>query len=141
MADEPQFRAIVEDDPAYRETIEDAQATLPQFRALLRLPGEANSLVCVRTRLTVGATSALVWLMVIQQNRAGFATSAFEVPPELAGIAIGARFEVASADVVDWMYNLDGILYGGYSLRYQRAQLPEDQRAWFDERIGVTEYG
>ena len=140
MADEPQMPATPEDDPENVQTVADAQATLPQFRALLRLPGEANSLVCVRTRLTVGEVSAVAWLMVIQQNRAGFAASVIEVPPGMTGIEIGARVEVASADVLDWMYNLAGILYGGYSLRHQRAQLPPDEQGWFDERIGVTEY-
>ena len=127
-------------EPEDQAFIAEAQETLPQFRALLRLPGEANSLVCVRTRLTVGGTSALVWLMVIQQTPTGFTTSVFEIPPELTGLAVGDRFDVASADVLDWMYNLAGILYGGYSLRQQRAQLDPAEQAWFDERIGVTEY-
>ena len=123
-----------------RATVRDAQETLPEFRALLRLPGEANALVAVKARLTAGATSAEVWLMVIQQNRAGFATSLIEAPPELAGAQVGDRHEVASADVLDWMYNMGGILHGGFSLRHQRAQLDPAEQAWFDERIGVTQY-
>ena len=136
MADEARFVAGSED----RATVEDAQETLPAFRALLRLPGEANALVCVKTRLTVGARSALIWLLVIQATREGFATSVFEVAPELDGVQIGDRFDVASENVIDWMYNMGGILHGGYSLRAQRARLAPDEQAWFDERIGVTQY-
>ena len=140
MADEPQFMAIPETDPEYQRTILDAQETLPQFRALLRLPGEANALVCVKTRLTAGEASALVWLMVIKPTAGGFATSVFEIPREFEGIEIGDRIEVASEDVTDWMYNMDGLLHGGYSLRYQRAHLPPEKWGWFDEHIGVTQY-
>ena len=93
-----------------------------------------------KTRLTVGASAALVWLMVIRQTRAGFVAAAFEVPPALGEVAVGDRFDVAAEDVLDWMYNMDGILYGGYSLRQQRAALTPDQQLAFDERIGVTEY-
>lgn len=126
--------------PADDRTIEDARETLPQFRALLRLPGEANALVAIKTRLVVGGSAAVVWLMVIKQTRAGFVASAIEIPPELGVVAVGDRFDVVAADVLDWMYNMDGILYGGYSLREQRATLPPDQQPAFDERIGVTEY-
>ncbi len=36
---------------------------------------------------------------------------------------------------------MDGILYGGYSLRRQRAELAPEMQPAFDERIGVTQYG
>jgi len=140
MADEPQFMRIPEADPEYQRTILDAQETLPLFRALLRLPGEANALVCVKTRLTAGEASALVWLMVIKPTPSGFVTSVFEIPPEFEGIKVGDRIEVASEDVADWMYNMDGLLHGGYSLRHQRAHLPPEKREWFDEHIGAAQY-
>ena len=40
--------AITEGDPEFERTVRDAQETLPEFRALLRLPGEANALVCIK---------------------------------------------------------------------------------------------
>lgn len=140
MADAPQFMAIPEADPEYQQTILDAQETLPLFRALLRLPGEANALVCVKTRLTSGEASALVWLMLIKPTTDGFVSSVFEIPPDFEGIDVGDKIEVASKDVADWMYNMDGLLHGGYSLRYQRALLPPEKQEWFDEHIGVTQY-
>jgi hypothetical protein len=36
--------------------------------------------------------------------------------------------------------NENGLLRGGFSLRYQRARLPEEKRAWFDEYVGVKRY-
>ena len=129
-----------DDDSAYQRTIIDAQETLPEFRALLRLPGEANALVCIKTRLTDGDASANVWLLLIKPTKGGFFASVFEIPPEFKNIEINDRYEVADDDVVDWMYNMGGILHGGYSLRFQRSLLPPAQHAWFDERIGVTQY-
>lgn len=35
---------------------------------------------------------------------------------------------------------MDGLLHGGYSLRFQRSLLALDQHPWFDERIGVRQY-
>ena len=129
-----------DDDPAYQQTIVDAQETLPEFRALLRLPGEANALVCIKTKLTDGDASGYVWLLLIKPTKGGFFASVFEIPAEFKEIEINDRYEVADDDVVDWMYNMGGILHGGFSLRFQRSLLPPDQHAWFDERIGVTQY-
>ena len=140
MANDPQFMNIPADDPEYRQTILDAQESLPLFRALLRLPGEGNALVCIKTRLTVGEASAFVWLMVIKPTVDGFVASVFEIPPEFVGVKVGDKIEVASGDVTDWMYNMGGLLHGGYSLRYQRTHLAPDQQAWFDEHIGVKQY-
>ena len=129
-----------DDDPAYRQTIVDAQETLPEFRALLRLPGEANALVCIKTMLTVGEAAANVWLLIIKPTKGGFFASVFEIPGDFPDVEVNDRFEVADDDVLDWMYNMDGLLHGGYSLRFQRSLLPPDQHPWFDERIGVREY-
>ena len=129
-----------ENDPVYQQTIRDAQETLPEFRALLRLPGEANALVCVKTRLTDGAVSALVWLLLIKSTPEGFFASVFEIPPGFATIQIGDRFEIASEAVVDWMYNMGGIVHGGFSIRYLRDQLSPEHQATLDERVGATQY-
>ena len=114
--------------------------TIPEFRALLRLPGEANALVAVKTRLTDGDQAALVWLMLIKPTSRGFLASVFEIPPSFTTVQIGDKFEVPDAELSDWMYNMGGILHGGFSLRGQREQLPPEQRDAFDERIGVTQY-
>jgi uncharacterized protein YegJ (DUF2314 family) len=70
----------------------------------------------------------------------GFHASVFEIPPEFKGYREGDELEVPETAVVDWMVNRDGVLHGGFSLRYQRSLLPEGQRAEFDQHIGVLRY-
>ena len=42
--------------------------------------------------------------------------------------------------MIDWMINDEGTLYGGFTLRYQRAKLAPEERPAFDEHIGVVQY-
>lgn len=138
--DEPLFMAIRDSDPEFRQTVLDAQASLPNFRGLLRAPGSAECYPCVKTRLTAGKESAFVWLLVVRDTPNGFVGSVFEIPPEFRGIRVGDQVTVADAAVMDWMVNQSGTLQGGFSLRYQRSKLPPERRAWFDQHVGVSQY-
>ncbi len=132
--------AVRDSDPEFRQTVLDAQASLHEFRRLLRSPGSAQGYPCIKTRLTAGKEAAFVWLLVVRDTSAGFAATVFEVPPEFRGIQLGDQVTVSDAEVMDWMVNQSGTLRGGFSLRYQRSHLPPERRAWFDQHVGVTEY-
>lgn len=140
MADEPIFMAIRGSDPAFQQTVRDAQASLPEFRRLLKSEHAAQWYPCVKTRVTAGEESAFIWLSVVEVLPSGFVASVFEIPGEFEGIRVGDEIQVADTDVMDWMINRDGELLGGFSLRYQRSKLPPDKRAEFDEHVGVSKY-
>ena len=140
MADEPLFMAIRDTDPEFRQTVVDAQASLPEFRRMLRSPGSAEWYPCIKTKLTAGKEFAFVWLLVVRDATAGFVASVFEIPPEFKGMRVGDQVTVSDAEVMDWMVNQSGLLRGGFSLRYQRCKLPPERRAWFDQHVGVSEY-
>ena len=137
---EPLFMAIRDSDPEFRQTVLDAQASLPDFRRLLRSPDCADWYPCVKTRLTAGKETAFVWLLVVRDTADGFVASVFEIPPEFEGIAVGDHITVSDSEVMDWMVNQSGLLRGGLSLRFQRSKLPPERRAWFDQHFGVSEY-
>jgi uncharacterized protein YegJ (DUF2314 family) len=141
MADEPMFMAIRDSDPAFQQTVRDAQASLAEFRRHLLSERAAGWSPCVKTRVTAGQESAFVWLLVVQATPSGFVASVFEIPPEFEGLRVGDRLHVSDDEVMDWMVNQDGVLRGGFSLRHQRSLLPPEKHAWYDQYIGVSEYG
>lgn len=140
MADEPLFMAIRGSDPEFRQTVLDAQASLADFRLLLRQSGSAEWYPCIKTRLKDGKEKAFIWLLLVRDTTVGFVTTVFEIPPEFKGIRVGDEINVSDAEVMDWMVNRSGKLSGGFSLRYQRSKIPPEERASFDEHIGVSEY-
>src|SRR4051812_36172299 len=103
-------------------------------RGIIRAAGRS------KTRLVDGEESAFIWLLVIRTKGTGFVGSVFEIPPEFKSYRVGDEVEVPQEAVMDWMVNDEGVLHGGFSLRYQRSSLPKERRAWYDEHIGVTKY-
>ena len=140
MTDEPLFMALRDSDPAFQQTVRDAQASLAEFRRHLQSSQAAEWYPCVKTRLTAGKETAFVWLLVVGVTRSGFVASVFEIPPEFKGMQIGDEVQVSDNEVMDWMVNQNGVLHGGFSLRYQRSLLPPEKHAWYDQHIGVSEY-
>ncbi|HEX8472766.1 MAG TPA: DUF2314 domain-containing protein [Pyrinomonadaceae bacterium] len=140
MTDEPLFIAIRDSDPAFQQTVRDAQASLAEFRHYLQSSQAAEGYPCVKTRLTSGKETAFVWLLAVRATPSGFIASVFEIPPEFKGIQVGDMVEVSDDGVMDWMVNQNGVLHGGFSLRYQRSLLPPEKHAWYDQHIGVSEY-
>jgi uncharacterized protein YegJ (DUF2314 family) len=140
MADEPQFMAVSAEDPEYQRTIRQAQATLDDFRRLAASGREVGALTSFKTLVVDGDNRAFLWLSFSRVNGAHFVGKIAEIPGEFGGYRVGGSIEVTADAVTDWMVNENGVLHGGFSLRYQRSKLPEEKRAGFDDYIGVTRY-
>ncbi|MFO1066667.1 MAG: DUF2314 domain-containing protein [Pirellulales bacterium] len=136
----PRFDHVRSSDPAYQQTIRDAQKSIEQFRALLPSDGTARPDALIKTKLVDGDSSAFMWLNYTATDGDNFTAELFEVPDSLPSYTIGDRLVVSLTEVMDWMINENGRLTGGFSLRYNRARMSDSEKRDFDRHIGVTEY-
>lgn len=136
----PKFNQVSSEDPEYQQTIVDAQDTLDQFRAMLPDDGSPMPNAMVKTTIEEGENRAFMWLMNAVCDGDDFIAMFFEVPQNFTDYAEGDSLRIAAQDVMDWMVNDGGTLHGGYSIRYQRARIPEEERAEYDQYIGVARY-
>ena len=139
MGDEPIFMAVPRNDPEWQNTVLDAQRSLHVFRQLLRSECADDLYPNIKAVLDTGEDRAFIWLVVLEDLSTGFVTRAFELPPEFE-VFQDQETIVEDCDVKDWMVIQDGVLRGGYSVRYQRLKTPPSERAQFDARVGVTTY-
>lgn len=136
----PKFHQIRSSNADYQKTIQDACATLDRFRHMLPDDGTPRFDAMVKTEIIEGDNRAFMWLSNTRRSGSGFVAEFFEVPQTFTQRKPGDSLEIPEDAVLDWMINDNGVMYGGYSIRYQRSQLPEDERAEFDAYIGVTRY-
>lgn len=134
------FHHVRSSDAAYQQTIQDALDSISSFRKMLPSDGAPRNDALVKTELSDGDGKAFMWLNNVAIEGDNFSGELFEVPDVLSNYNIGDRLVVAVESLMDWMVNEEGRLTGGYSLRYHRAGLQDDDKADFDEHIGVTEY-
>ena len=136
----PRFDHVRSSDPAYQQTILEAQESIEQFRAMLPSDGTARPDALIKTKLVDGDHSAFMWLNSTATEGDNFTAELFEVPDTLPNFTLGHRYVVTPKELMDWMVNENGRLTGGFSLRYNRAKMTAPEQLDFDRHIGVTEY-
>jgi uncharacterized protein YegJ (DUF2314 family) len=136
----PKFNQVRSADPEYQKTILDAHASLDYFRNMLPDDGSPRWMAMVKTEVVEGDQRAFLWLANARKQGPNFIAEFFEVPAAFRKIRVGEECEVSAESLLDWMLNDAGVLHGGFSIRYQRAKLPEVERDAYDKYIGVMKY-
>lgn len=136
----PRYGRIQTSDPAYQQTIEMAQSTLDHLRNWFPETGGPLPFASIKAKAVDGDDEAVMWLKNVALEGDLFSAELFELPDSLPTSEIGDRFTISPSAVLDWMVNDDGVIYGGYSLRYQRDRMTDGEKAHFDQHIGATRY-
>lgn len=140
---QPEFMHLDPDTDGYQLALDLARESLQQFKeSLEHLPAE--DFACVKFYLPehLGADQgANIWLMSPFFEGDFCMARPFELPVEFEWIQVGQWLKLQESELLDWyiLYS-NGEMAGGYSLRYQRSKLNEQQQAEFDQRVGVTKF-
>lgn len=128
-----------QNDAGMESAIKQARKSVHEFRSLYKeLPTDYISPL-VKVLLTDNEYSVYVWLYVSNVSDISFEAELFEVPVEVTSYKAGDSFTITDEEIVDWMINDNGTLYGGYTLRYQRETMSDSEREAFDEHVGIKE--
>jgi len=138
--DEPLFMMLEHGAPEVVRAAKAARASLPLFRLLLPLCEAEEAYPLVRIFYDDGQCGLWLWLVVVKVEKEGFVAETFETPPSLPDLQPGTRLALKDSQIVDWMLNHAGTLYGGYSIRLQRSRLPRADQEKYDRYVGVTRY-
>jgi len=136
----PRFDQVRSSDPDYQQTILDARHFISRFREMLPADGTRRPEALIKTKLCDGENTAFMWLNNTAISGDAFTAELFEVPDTLPSHKIGMRYTVTLDELLDWMVNDNGRLSGGFSLRYHRERLADDEKLEYDEFIGVSVY-
>ena len=129
---------VQDTDPDYLATIETARKTLDVFRQLI--PHYDPAALMVKSKLIDSHGHAFVWLFEARATDTGFNAVLFEIPQSIPSFRVGDAVDIPNHEILDWMINDNGVLRGGFSLRYHRSRLNARERMEFDAHIGVVQY-
>lgn len=117
-----------------------AKETIADFRNKFSTIVQDDVYALIKTKLTDPRYSANMWLVVEELNDTGFIGRIFELPSEFVKYRVGQHLNIDEDDILDWMINFNGQLFGGYTLRVQRQTMSAVEQKQFDSHIGVVEY-
>ncbi len=135
---EPRFMVVGKTDPAFLKTIADAQASLPFFLSTYEAhQDKLGVFFAIKVPIQDGHSTARIWFAYRGMEGGLHLGKAFELPK---GLEQHDTVRVQAEAIEDWMVNDHGHLFGGFSIRLQRAMKAESERAAFDEYTGVKVY-
>jgi uncharacterized protein YegJ (DUF2314 family) len=139
-----------DDEPLYAfrspeslvEAVAKAKARLPAFQAALTGFTHRGAFHGVKVHFPHpdGQEGLHIWLRVNQYFADLYFSSLIERSPEFVGLKMDETKLVGDDEVEDWMILDRGTLFGGFSFRAIRDQMPEAERVAMDEHMGVTAY-
>ena len=148
--DEPIFTALSHKNAAMNAAFAQAARSIPRFIEHLQSGADAYCAAKLRFRdpdesERLGQDRFIyLWMGMAQYHSEErvFSGAFFELPKELEKWHhLGQRLAFDGEDIFDWMViTQDGRLFGGYTLRVSRNELPESERADYDSYIGVRSY-
>jgi uncharacterized protein YegJ (DUF2314 family) len=107
----------------------NARDTLPEFfRRLIRpAKNEKNFMVKYPFRADRGSGFAIeqLWLANIKYKDGVYYGVIVNAPYYLSALKKGDTVAFSIDDITDWMYTANGIIHGGFSIKYLLDQIPE----------------
>ena len=139
---EPLFMALPAVDPELTASLKKAQETLPSFLKAFRKGRHRQQAYLVKALFSGSDADeqAHIWVMLQEIKQGDLICSPTQIPHGFDGLTRDVPVTLKLADVEDWMLNVDGKVYGGYSLRVQRRHVPEHEKAKFDDYVGIKEF-
>ena len=134
------FSHLSSSDEEINSTVLEARETFGNFQALIDELVKGDVFPLVKTLIEEGGYKAHLWLYLVQIEGTKIIGELFEVPEELSSYKVGGRIEMNIGSLEDWMINDNGVLYGGYSLRYARSKMTQSEQERFDDHVGVEKY-
>ena len=142
-ANDPIFMNLDKKDDGYQNAIQLAVSTLSIFKSQIEKLSKGD-FACVKFYIPESADAsygANIWLMSPFFEEGFCYAQPFELPKEFEWVRVGQWLKFAEKDLLDWyILSENGEMRGGYSLRYQRSLLLEEDKAEFDQRIGLSRF-
>ena len=126
---------VKSEDPGWKAAVDSARSNVDEFIGTLahRTPQQSEfKLLWLAEDQRVGE---LLWVSQLRYEGSTFVGAVEEKPKVVKGVQVGQPVVINKDDIIDWMFMDGDELVGGYTLRYKRSRMSDEDRAEVDSRI------
>ncbi|WP_316821834.1 YegJ family protein [Pedobacter gandavensis] len=129
---------IPKEDAQMNWAMEKARLTLWYFEAQLKRPAPGQDYFSIKVMVKDQDQVEHLWLTAPDFDEEGnLYGKVGNEPVQVKSIKLGQDIGIGRALISDWMIVEQGVLLGGYTIRAIRDRLPEMEKQFFDESIGI----
>jgi uncharacterized protein YegJ (DUF2314 family) len=109
--------SVSEEDSEMNAAIAKARGSLPRFWQAFDHPGAGESDFSLKVKITDPKGTEHFWVTDVERKD-GKILGTINNDAEIVGsVKLGDRIPIPEADISDWMYMLNGKMYGNYTMR------------------------
>ncbi len=133
--DEPTIYSVEGEDPEMNAAILEANETLDNFnKALYDFNADSHAL---KVKFSNSEGVEHMWIGEIKYKDGNYSGILNNDPEYITEYKAGDKIDIDASKISDWMYLVNGKLYGGYTIRVLRDRMSEEERKQFDEESGM----
>ncbi len=132
---EPTIYNVGSEDEAMNAAILKANETLDDFnKGLADFKADSHAL---KVKFSNGKDIEHMWVGDIKYIDGQYSGILNNDPEYITEYKAGDKINIDSGKISDWMYLVNGKLFGGYTIRVIRDKMSEEERQQFDEESGM----
>ena len=136
---ENDFQMAGPDDTEMVAAMEQARATLDEFRERLANPQPNDTKFGLKIRIHDGHHGETIWTNEVEVGDEFVTGTVYQQPRNLVHVKQGDRYMYPIENVCDWGYRDDGVAKGNYTLRVMLTRMPAEQAAQIRKDHGWEE--
>ena len=147
---------INENEVEYLNALSAAKNSIEYFKNVYRKIGKSNAKYFAKVIIFENSSEALVltdstnkikqnnfahlWLKVNDIFNDLYFSSTIEIPESFKILKLNDAYVIEESNIEDWMIIIKNDLYGGYTIRYYRNKLRNQELIDFDNYFGEYDY-
>jgi len=120
------------DETGMNEAIETAKKTLGKFDDALKSNKYDTSTFALKIKFQTANGNEHIWVTSIVIKDGQYFGLVDDLPELTTKVKLGQRIKIDYNSITDWMYADNGILRGGYTIKYIRSIQSKEEQAKFD---------
>jgi uncharacterized protein YegJ (DUF2314 family) len=136
-AERDELFLVPNEDPQMAAAMRKARATLKDFLALAKKPGEKMEGFAVKVAVHDKGRGEYFWILPFEQKGDRFTGAINNTPRSVRNVTNGQTISFSESEIADWMYMDNGQMKGNYTACALLAREPKAQAEAFKKRFGL----
>ncbi|RZJ51931.1 MAG: DUF2314 domain-containing protein [Flavobacterium sp.] len=133
--DEPTIYSLGSEDEEMNAAIVKANQTLSEFNVGLSNPKADSHALKVQFPYSKG--NEHMWVGDIEYKNGKYSGILNNDPEFVTEYKAGDKIDVDASKISDWMYLVDGKLFGGYTMKVLRDRMSAEEQKQLDDESGI----
>jgi uncharacterized protein YegJ (DUF2314 family) len=132
---EDEIYSTSSEDEEMNEAIDSAKSTLQLFENAFRSKKYDESSFVLKVRFDTPKGFEHIWVNNIEMEKNNYYGTINNIPESTTEVKEGEKITIDKTNITDWLYNDNGTLRGGYTIKVIRNRMTKEEREQFDKEF------